>query len=225
MIEFKQVALHYHYDEYAVLKNLTFTLTEGVNTILCDSQSGKSSICKLLTKEFKPTSGQIFVNGLDINSIANSALGILYIPTKPTFFENRSVKYNVTYPLKVRKVAASDRLKRFDEVASAIGLSDADVKLRKLTFDERKRVALARGLTVKRQTVLLDDFCNKPEQIDEVVKLFDAAAIVILTSDINLARGNVIVLDGGQTVYQGDAVGAKECKKNLNWIVDMLRSE
>lgn len=225
MIEFKQVALHYHYDDYAVLKNLTFTLTEGINTILCDSQSGKSSICKLLTKEFKPTNGQILVNGLDITRIANSDLGILYMPTKPTFFENRSVKYNVIYPLRVRKVAASNRLKRFYEVASVVGLNNPDLKIRKLNEYERKRVALARGLTVKRQTVLLDDFCDSTEQIDEVVKLFDAATIVILTSDISLARGNVVVLDGGQTLYQGNVAGAIECKQNLNWIVDMLRSE
>lgn len=225
MIEFKQVALQYHYDDYAVLKNLTFTLTDGVNTILCDTQSGKSSICKLLTKEFNPTSGQILVDGLDIASIANSTLGILYIPTKPTFFENRSVKYNVMYPLKVRRIAKVDRLKRFNEVASVVGLDNPDTKLRKLTIKERKRVALARGLTVKRQAVLLDDLCDAPEQIDEVVKLFDTATIVVLTSDIRLARGNVIVLDGGETVYVGDVAGATEYKQNLNWIFDMLAKE
>lgn len=225
MIEFKQVELHYHYDDYAVLKNLTFTLTEGVNTILCDSQSGKTSICKLLTKEFKPTNGQIFINEQDITCISNQALGILYIPLKPMFFENRSVMYNVTYPLKVRKIAKSKRLKRFEEVASIVGLDNPAAKLRKLSGSERNRVALARGLTVKRQTVLLDDFCDTPEQVDEIIKLFCDATVVILTSDVALARGNVVVLDGGETVYQGDVAGAIKCKQNLNWIVDMLRSE
>lgn len=225
MIEFKQVELHYHYDEYALLKNLSFTLIDGINTILCDSQSGKSSICKLLTKQFAPTNGQISVDGLDITSIANKSLGILYIPANPTFFENRSVRFNVKYPLKVRKTAKTEQIKRFDEVTSLVGLNNVDLKIKKLTLAERKKAALARGLTVARQIVLLDDFCDSAEQIDEIVKLFGNVTIVILTSDINLARGNVVVLDGGVSLYQGDVDGAKECRSNLSWIVDMIRSK
>lgn len=225
MIEFKQVALHYHYEDYAVLKNLTFTLTDGVNTILCDSQSGKSSICKLLTKQFDPTNGQISINGLDITSISNQALGILYMPSNPTFFEHRSVRRNIMYPLKVRKVPKTEQLKRCNETALQVGLTDMDVKVKKLPLDERKRVAIARGLTVQRKVVLLDDFCTSVSQIDQLVDWFSNATIVIITSDINLARGNVVVLDGGESIYQGDVDGAKEIRKTLGWIVDVLRSE
>lgn len=224
MIEFKQVALRYPYDDFAVLKDLTFTLHGNVNTILCDTQSGKSSICKLLIREFAPTSGQITIDGKDITSITNEALGILYLPNNPDFFEARSVEYNVLYPLKVRKVAKSDRLKRFEEVARQVGLANTDIKLCKLTLPDRKRVALARGLTVYRSIVLLDDFCNTAEQIDEAISLFGNTTLVILTSDVKLARGNVIVLDGGYTVYQGDVAGAIERRQDLSWIEDMLRS-
>lgn len=225
MIEFTEVELKYHYDEYAVLKNLSFTLTDGINTILCDSQSGKSSICKLLTKQFKPTRGKILLNGEDISSIGSSALGILYIPSIPTFFERRSVKYNVTYPLKVRKASRSERDRRFEEVVKQVGLENGDIKIKKLSMPERKRVALARGLTISRNIVLLDDFCESAEQVDKVASMFENAMIVVLTSDVSLAKGNVVVLDGGNTVYQGDAIGAIECRKGLQWIVDILRSE
>lgn len=222
MIEFKQVSLTYPYDEYAVLKDLTFTLTDGVNTILCDSQSGKSSICKLLTKEFAPTSGQIISDGCDIASITNQCLGILYLSAKPAFFEGRSVRYNVTYPLRVRKVAKSERNSRFGEAARQFGITKPLVKVRKLTDAERRVIALARGVTVPRKVVLVDDFCSSAEQIDEVVALFANATVVVLTSDVTLARGNVVVLDGGNTLYQGDAAGATQLKQTLNWIVDII---
>lgn len=225
MIEFRNVALHYHYDDYAVLKELNFTLINGVNTILCDTQSGKSSICKLLTKQFKPTNGQIFVDNTNIESITNQGLGILYMPSEPVFFERRSVKYNILYPLKIRKLAKDDQLKRLDYVKSKVGLGNVDVKAKSLTSDERRRVAIARGLTVNRKVVLLDDFCNDSAQIDEAIRLFNGSAIVFLTSDVSLVRGNVIVLDGGISVYQGNAEGAIEIRKNLSWIVDILRSE
>ena len=225
MIEFKQVALQYHYDEYAVLKDLSFTLIDGINTVLCDTQSGKSSLCKLLTKQFKPTNGQIVVDNSDIASITNEGLGILYMPAKPNFFENRNVRYNVTYPLKVRKTSEKEQSEHLDEVAQKVGLSCLDAKVKKLSESERRKVAIARGLVVKRKTVLLDDFCESSDQIDSIINLFSGAMIVILTSDINLARGNVVLLDGGVCVYQGNVDGAIERKKNLNWIVDMLRSE
>lgn len=225
MIEFKHVGLCYHYDDYAVLKDLNFTLVDGINTILCDSQSGKTSVCKLLTKQFAPTSGQITVDGEDILSITNQGLGILYMTANPTFFENRSVRYNVTYPLKVRKSPKTEQSKRFDEVASLTGISDSDIKIKKLSDVERKRIAVARGLTVKRKVVLLDDFCDNVEELEEVVRLFDDATIVILTSDVKLVCGNAIVLDGGVSVYQGDVDGAIKQRQNLSWIVDMLRSK
>lgn len=225
MIEFKHVALCYHYDEYAVLKDLDFKLIDGVNTVLCDSQSGKTSICKLLTKQFAPTSGQIVIDGNDIISITNQGLGILYMSSNPTFFENRSVKYNVMYPLKVRKVPKAERIMRFNEVAILTELNDADVKVKRISETERKRVAVARGLTVKRQVVLFDDFIDDVEKVDELIKLFGDVTIVILTSDVNLARGNVVVLDGGVSIYQGDVDGAVAQRQQLSWIVDMLRSE
>lgn len=225
MIEFKNARLHYHYDDYAVLKDVSCTFDVGVNTVLCDTQSGKTSLCKLLTKEFKLTSGQIIIDGQDISSITNQSLGILYMPAHPTFFENRSVLYNVTYPLRVRKFTKEQQLKRFEEIAVLTQLTNVKAKVKKLTLAERKRVALARGLTVKRKAVLLDDFCNSAKQLDELVALFDGSTIVILTSDISLARGNVVVLDGGETVYQGNADGALNVYNKLNWIVNAFRSE
>lgn len=225
MIEFNRVELHYHYDEFAVLKDLTFTLNDGINTILCDTQSGKSSVCKLLTKQFKPTKGQILLDGQDICGITNKALGILYLPARPVFFENRSVKDNTVYPLKVRKVNKAEREKRFKEISKLVDLPPADTKIKKLSAKERSRVAVARGLCVERKIVLLDDFCESKEEIFTVKNLFGNALTVVLTSKPELACGNTIVLDGGNTVYCGTAEKAAETVNNLSWISDILRSE
>lgn len=222
MIEFKQVSLKYPYEDYALFKDLTFTLTDGVNTVLCDSQSGKTSVCKLLTKEFAPTSGQILIDGKDIISITNPLLGILYLPSDPAFFERRSVKYNVEYPLKVRKISKSEREKRYLEVAKITELTNGEAKIKNLDLPERKRAALARGLTVERRIVLLDDFCGNVKQINGIIGLFGNATVVIITSNAALAQGNTIVLDGGYTVYCGDAEGAAICRRDLCWITDMM---
>lgn len=223
MIEFNNVTLKYHYEEFALLKGASFTLKSGVNTILADSQSGKSSICKLLMKEVRPTSGEISVDGLKIDGITNADLGILYLPSAPTFFPNRSVLYNIEYPLKVRKIAKNERRQRAIAVAELLGIDFLDEKAKKLTAEQKKLVALARGLTVKRKIALFDDFFAfegdaSLEKIKEVLKLFDGATCVILTSDKRLAQGNAVVLDGGVTVFSGEVNEAQSVVDGLGWI-------
>lgn len=225
MIEFKQVTLHYHYDEFTLLKGSSFTLHDGVNTLLADTQSGKSSICKLLCKEVKPTDGEILVDGMAISSITSAGLGILYLPSVPTFFKGRSARYNVEYPLKVRKTPKNERKRRVDEVAQLLGVDCLDVKVSKLTDEQKKLVALARGLTVKRKVVLFDDFFAVGDAVDSalndvksVIGLFPDAICVVLTSDKRLAMGHCVVLDGGVTVYEGDEQGATQIIDGLEWI-------
>lgn len=223
MITFQNVSFRYHYDEFVLLKNLSFELLDGVNTVLCDLQSGKSSICKLLTKEISPTVGSIYLNGIDISCITNKGLGILYLPSVPTFFENKSVLYNIAYPLKVRRADKTERLTKAKCIAEKLGIDNVDVKISKLTTDERKKAALARGLTVERKIILFDDFFDENDDVDYILNLFSADVKVILTSFTELARGHTVVLDGGVTAYCGNVKGACECVAQLEWLYDSLR--
>ena len=224
MIVFDRVALKYPYDEFYVLKGASFTLQDGVNTVLADIQSGKSSICKLLVKDFAPTSGQILVDGQEISSITNSNLDILYLPRNPVFFEGKSVQYNMEYPLKIRKVAKLQRYQRVRELSSQFGIP-LDVKVGKLTCEQRRKLALARGLTVKRKTVLFDSFfdCDTPNMlyINSILQHFDRC--VIFTSDARLAMGNTVVLDDGVAVFEGTAQDARKEVNNLHWLFNDIK--
>ena len=221
MIFFDKVTLRYHYDDFDVLKDVSFTLDSGVNTILADVHSGKTSICKLLLKALTPTSGRILLNGQDIASITNANLDILYLPSNPVFFERRSVRYNMEYPLAVRKVDRTARKQRVDELCNQYGLNPDD-KVRSLSSSQRRVLALARGLTVPRKVALLDGYFDGEnvdlQYIDSVLQHFDTC--VVLTSDTRLAMGHTVVLDGGTTVYEGDAEQAKKYVSNLYWIFD-----
>ena len=218
MIVFDNVTLRYHYDDFDLLREVSFTLDKGVNTILADVHSGKSSLCKLLLKAVAPTSGRILIDGQDIASITNANLDILYLPSNPVFFERRSVQYNMEYPLKVRKVERSFRRQRANELCNQYGI-DPLAKVRSLGDEQRRVLALARGMTVPRKTALFDgyfDGATDLQQVAGVTQLFDVS--VVLTSDVRLARGHVVVLDGGTVVYEGDAEQAQECVSNLYWL-------
>ena len=219
MIVFDNVTLRYPYDEFDVLKGASFTLHKGVNTVLADAQSGKSSICKLLLKDIVPTSGHIFMDEQDIASITNSNLDILYLPRNPAFFRRRSVQYNMEYPLIVRKVGKAERRNHVREIAEQFGL-DIDVKVNRLTQAQIRTLALARGLTVKRSIALFDDFFDGDiadlDYINSVLQQFETC--VILTSDTRQVNGHTVVLDGGTVVFEGDAEQAKQVVDSLYWL-------
>lgn len=218
MIEFNNVHLKYHYDEFELLKGVTFTLQDGLNTVLCDWQSGKTSICRLLIADIKPTDGNILVDGQNINGISGANLDILYLPSNPIFFEGRSVLHNVAYPLAVRKVARQVRQGIAAEMCERFGITDFKQKIRKLSAETRKKAALARALTVARKYVLWDDFFDSVEQAESCLSLFPDSVNIIFTSDASLAMGNTVVLDGGETVFQGDAEQAQQFASGLEWL-------
>ena len=219
MIVFDNVTLRYPYDEFDVLKGASFTLHKGINTVLADAQSGKSSICKLLLKDIAPTSGHIFVDEQDIASITNSNLDILYLPRNPAFFRRRSVQYNMEYPLIIRKVGKAERRNRVWEIAEQFGLN-LDVKVNKLSQSQARTLALARGLTVKRSIALFDDFFDGDIEnlnyINNVLQQFETC--VIFTSDTRQANGHTVVLDGGIIVFEGDVEQAKQVVDSLYWL-------
>lgn len=227
MIEFDNVTLQYPYDEFAVLKGACFRLCDGLNTVLADVQSGKTSICRLILGDVKPTNGQIMLDGQPIDSISAANMDILYLTGKPAFFERRSILYNIEYPLKVRRVSKSVRRGIAFELAERFGISDVGRKVKRLGLEERKRVALARGLTVPRKRVLWDDFFGEDvSAVNRALSLFgEEVCHVIVTSNARLAMGNTVVLEGGKVYFCGNADEARQQVAQLQWLRQIIGSK
>lgn len=226
MIEFQNVTLRYHYEAYNLFENLSFCLPEGVNTLLCDMQSGKSSICKMLLSQLPPNSGKVFVDGVDLYNFEKGKQPLanaLYLPAVPTFFENKTVQYNLEYPLRVRKQLAQNASK-VAELAEKFGLQNLlSLKVKKLNFRQKKILSLARGLTVERDIVLFDGFFDDTESDgilsrDSVLAAFPCKTKVIFTTDVSLAMGNTIVIDDKKCAFCGTSDEAAEFVANLTWL-------
>ena len=93
MIRFESVTKHYLYDAYPVLDGLSFSLPEEpFSTLLMSSQSGKTTVAKLITGVEKPTSGKIFLRGRNIAEIKPKERNIAYFPKKPLFFARGTLR-------------------------------------------------------------------------------------------------------------------------------------
>ncbi len=203
MIRFNDVHLRWQYEQFELLKGVSFTLERGINTILCESQGGKTSICKLLTKVVKPTSGSIEIDGVNLNDIPNKQLDLLYLSNKPTFFENRSVLYNVAYPLAVRKMKKAERIQQTMQLLAQYNMHCfAKTKVKKLSTEQRLLLSFLRGQNVARSIVLLDDVFEDIQLFEkyQLFSRFNQDCTVILTSNAQMQPGNVITLDNGLVV-------------------------
>ena len=87
-IEFKDVTFRYG-NRSPALNHISFTIPQGQKVALVGSSgSGKSTITKLLLKYYEPESGEIDVNGINLNEYTNASVrrAISYVPQNVELF-------------------------------------------------------------------------------------------------------------------------------------------
>ncbi|HEX4641121.1 MAG TPA: ABC transporter ATP-binding protein, partial [Chthoniobacterales bacterium] len=127
------------------------------------SGCGKSTLIHLLAGLDRPTSGEIFVDGLALHSADDAALtqfrrrqvGLVF-----QFFNllpTMNVRENVSLPLLLAGVAPAESERRADELIALVGLIErADHFVHQLSGGEQQRTAIARAL-VHRPALLIAD--------------------------------------------------------------------
>lgn len=221
MVRLHGVGKQYCADRYA-LKNLTFDLHRGEFAYITGTNgAGKTTLLKLLFAMERASEGSIYVNNRDISSLGNGKIphyrrevGFVFQDFK--LLPEISVFDNVSLPLEIRKMSASEVDFRVKGVLSLVGLSDRlrDYPL-SLSGGEQQRVAIARSIVGKPSLLLADEptgnLDNKTAR--EIMQLFleiqeMGTTVVIATHDellmeefparvIELEKGAIISDRGG----------------------------
>ena len=145
-----------------VLKGVSLSVSAAeVVAILGPSGSGKSTLLHLLAGLDKPTSGEIYWDGVAVHSTDNHALAQLRLSQVGLVFQNHylledlSVFENVT--LSGRIMGQVDK-ERGERLLTAVGLSERrDFMPKKLSGGERQRVSVARALYPRPKLILADE--------------------------------------------------------------------
>lgn len=207
--------LYKSFGNLKVLREISTEINQGeVIAIIGPSGCGKSTFLRCLNLLEIPTSGNIYIDGVDITS-AN--VDIMKIRQKVGMvfqhfhlFPHMTVLQNVIYaPIKVKQVAKDEAHQKGLELLEKVGLSDkAEVYPSKLSGGQKQRVAIARSLAMEPEILLMDEPTSAldPEMVKEVLDVMKALAqtgitMAIVTHEMGFAREvahRILFLDGGK---------------------------
>ena len=223
MIQFDNLSKRYS-GGFEALRNVSFKMEAGEMAFLTGhSGAGKSTLLKLLMLMERPTSGNLLINGKNLNRLSNSQIP-MYRRQVGVVFQNhqllldRSVFDNVALPLQVSGYPASEVGRRVRAALDGVGLLDKEQqKPMALSGGEQQRVGIARAVVHKPRILLADEPTGNldPELSTEIMALFRrfqsvGVTVLIATHDISLINRmqlRIMRLEDGELTDDGGGYG------------------
>ena len=209
--------LHKNFGDLEVLKNISIEIKKGeIISIIGPSGSGKSTFLRCINKLEEPSSGHIYIDGMDLmdkNTDINKVrerVGMVF--QHFNLFPNMTVLDNLTLsPIMVKKESKEEAEKYALSLLEKVGLSDkANSYPTQLSGGQKQRIAIARALAMKPEVILFDEPTSAldPEMIKEVLDVMrdlakEGMTMLIVTHEMGFARnvGNrILFMDKGEII-------------------------
>lgn len=163
MIEIENVRLRYGAKE--ILKGVNLNVKKGETlVILGASGSGKSTLLKLIIGLLKPSEGIVRVDGKNISLMTEEELNkerrhMAMVFQYSALFDSMSVGDNVAFGLRMHTNMSEEEIKKVvDEKLHLVGLDGiSDLMPANLSGGMKKRVGLARAITLNQDIILYDE--------------------------------------------------------------------
>lgn len=191
---------------------------EKIFVIIGLSGSGKSTLIRFFNGLNKPTSGQIFYEGKDIESFNKSEMRefrrnkIAMVFQNFGLFTHRNVIDNVAFGLEIKKVPKKQRYEKAAEMINLVGLNGREYeKVTQLSGGMKQRVGIARALAVDPEILLMDEPFSALDPLVRKDMQFELLSIqrklkktiIFITHDINEAfklGDTVAIMKSGQII-------------------------
>ena len=215
-IEFVDVTFSYPNTDVPALKNASFVVKPGEHVgIIGRIGSGKSTIQKLLLGLYEPDSGQILIDGIDINQIdpADLRKNMGYVSQDIMLFRG-TVKDNITFRASHASDGAMIRAAQISGASEFIKKHPKGYEMpigergQGLSGGQRQTIGIARAFLLNAQIMLMDEPSNAMDQITEA-KLLDnlqsalkGTTSLLVTQKMNLLKivDRVLVVNDGRII-------------------------
>jgi ABC-type Fe3+/spermidine/putrescine transport system ATPase subunit len=142
------------YGDFLAVKHMNLSVGKGeFVTLLGPSGCGKSTTLQMIAGLEKPTDGDIAFQGRTISSSGRNVFiepeqrGFGVVFQSYALWPHMTVRQNLAFPLKVRRIARAERERRIEEALALVGLSGLGERYPgQLSGGQQQRVGLARAV-------------------------------------------------------------------------------
>src|SRR6476659_8525546 len=147
------------FGDFAAVDDLSLDIAAGeFLTLLGASGSGKTTTLRMIAGFEPPTSGEILMTGTPIAALPPFKRDINTVFQHYALFPHMSVRENIAYGLRMRRVPAAEREERVSQALAMVKLDQLGARSpRQLSGGQQQRVALARALINQPRLLLLDE--------------------------------------------------------------------
>ena len=208
------------FGDHVVLDGINLSVRPGEKVVvLGPSGSGKSTMLRCINELEVPTSGKIFVNGVEVTNPKTNLnkvrehLGMVF--QRFNLWPHKTVVENVMLAQQiVLKVAEEPARRKALDLLKSVGLLEkANDYPASLSGGQQQRVAIARALAMEPKVMLFDEPTSAldPELVGEVLSVMKRLAdsgmtMIVVTHEIGFAKevaDRVVVMDGGHIIEEG----------------------
>lgn len=199
----------------AALRGVNLSIKKGeFVAIVGPSGSGKSTLLNMIGALDRPTSGRVFINGVDVFSLSDSELATMrnhligFIFQSYNLINRTTVLKNVQLPAILSDMEGSKREQRAMKILDVLGISDkARFKPSSLSGGQQQRVAIARALMNDPAMILADEPTGNldtktGQEVFDLLKMLSnkyRRTIVMVTHNSELAEATdraIFIRDG-----------------------------
>ena len=218
------VELSKSYRGRKVVDNVQVEIGQGeVVGLLGPNGAGKTTTFYMIVGLAKPDSGQVLLNGEEITDLPmylRARSGISYLPQEPSVFRQLTSEQNLLAVLETLPLTPEQQRDRLEELLAQMGLETVrQSKAYMLSGGERRRLEIARSLTLQPSFILLDEPFSGIDpltvrDLQELIRELSRSGIGVLITDHNV-RETLSVTDRAYIVNHG-RIMAKGTPKDLS---------
>lgn len=216
------------FGETAVVKHVDLAIEDGAfSVIVGPSGCGKSTILRMIAGLEQPTSGEIWISGKCVNYVPPGKRDIAMVFQNYAIYPTMSVRDNIEFGLKNRRVPKEERDTLIGDVSDIVGLTEyLGRKPSELSGGQRQRVALARAMVKKPSVFLMDEPLSnldaklRGQMRSELIQLHDrlGTTFIYVTHDQveAMSMGNkIVIMNQGEIMQVGKPMTVYHCPENI----------
>ncbi len=217
IIEVRDLSFHYPMNDRMVLEEVSLEIKRGEwIAIIGPNGSGKSTLAKMINGLLVPDSGQIIVEGQELNQDTvwdiRSSVGMVF-QNPDNQFVGSTVEDDVAFGMENQGIERAEMVKRVHDALAAVRMEAfMDKEPARLSGGQKQRVAVASVIALRPDVIILDEATAMldPKGRKEIIAIIDRLkenhdlTVISITHDINEASraDRIFVLNQGEIKLQ-----------------------